>query len=74
VQLLRRNDRIRREPDESSAIVANFQLRKGALFRLIDPTSGTVRFDGSDIVTFDDNAMRPQRRGAAHPAVATMPP
>jgi oligopeptide transport system ATP-binding protein len=32
------------------------------VLRLIEPTSGTVRFDGKDITKLDDAAMRPLRR------------
>ena len=33
-----------------------------ALFRLIDPISGFIHFDGIDITRFDERAMRPLRR------------
>ncbi len=32
------------------------------LLRLLDPTSGTIRFDGTDITRLDQSALRPLRR------------
>src|SRR4051812_7503972 len=32
------------------------------ILRLVDPTSGTIRFDGDDITTLSQRALRPVRR------------
>src|SRR4051794_16725651 len=55
------------EPGQTVGLVGESGSGKSTLgrvlLRLLDPTAGTIRFDGADITTLSSRTMRERRRG-----------